>query len=301
MASSILKILRSITPGSRPTGQLYGTPYVNFGDNQIGVFNSSNVAVDLIGVPVFSASVNYTAGQAVSHGGLLYVAPGSVSAGAWNPAQWFQVVKPTVPTVRTFLSAGSGTYTTPAGCTWIRVKMVGGGGGGASGGVAPGNGGNGGNSVFGLHTATGGQGAALNQGGGGSGAVIGAGGVGMAIQGGGGQGSYAQVSGNQVCAGGTGGNSALGGGAVGANYSANGGPGGTNTGGGGGGGGGANVTGSSGPGGGAAGYLDIIIVSPVATYSYTVGAAGVGNGGAGTQTLGGNGAVGGIWVEEHYN
>ena len=54
------------------------------------------------------------------------------------------------PTIQTFTS-GSGTYTTPAGVSWIRVIMVGGGGGGGgSGGSASGgNGGTGGNTTFG--------------------------------------------------------------------------------------------------------------------------------------------------------
>jgi hypothetical protein len=87
----VLKILRSIVTGNRPTGRLYGEPYVNFADNQFGVFNSSNVAQDLIGLPVFSPSTSYTAGQGASHLGIPYVALVAVSPAAWNPAQWSQI------------------------------------------------------------------------------------------------------------------------------------------------------------------------------------------------------------------
>ena len=55
----------------------------------------------------------------------------------------------THPTVTRLLS-GSGTYTTPSGCKYIKVKMVGGGGGGGgigSGGTAQ-NGGAGGSGII---------------------------------------------------------------------------------------------------------------------------------------------------------
>jgi hypothetical protein len=85
---NILRILRSITPGNRPSGKQYGEPYVNFGDNQLGVFDSSNVARDLLGLPIFSASASYVAGQGVSYQGKPYIALGAVSPGAFTPAQW---------------------------------------------------------------------------------------------------------------------------------------------------------------------------------------------------------------------
>jgi hypothetical protein len=88
MASNILKILRSLSTGVRPSGQTYGVPYVNFGDNQFGVFDSGNLARDLIGVPYFSASKTYSAGNPVVQSGSLYVANGAISAGAFNAAQW---------------------------------------------------------------------------------------------------------------------------------------------------------------------------------------------------------------------
>jgi hypothetical protein len=56
----------------------------------------------------------------------------------------------------------------------------------------------------------------------------------------------------------------------------------------------------SGMGGGAGGFVDAIIFSPSATYTYTVGSGGAG-GSAGTNgNAGGAGAAGIIVVEEHY-
>src|SRR5262245_15904630 len=91
MATNRIQMLRSITPGARPSGKLYGEPYFNLGDNQFGVFDSSNVARDLIGVPMFSASKAYSAGNVVNNSGQIYVANTAVSAGSFNPAQWTPV------------------------------------------------------------------------------------------------------------------------------------------------------------------------------------------------------------------
>jgi hypothetical protein len=86
--ANVIKLLRSITAGSRPSGKTYGEPYVNISDGQLGVFDSSNAARDLIGVPFFSANANYNAGRPVNYQGQEYVALVNVAAGAWNPAQW---------------------------------------------------------------------------------------------------------------------------------------------------------------------------------------------------------------------
>jgi hypothetical protein len=140
--ANIIKILRSLTAGVRPSGRTYGEPYVNLSDNQIGVFDSSNVARDLVGVPFFSTSTSYTAGRAVNQGGLLYVALTSIAPGAFNPAQWTLVATQSwassqpLPTLHNFVTnvAGSYTFTTPSNSTTLtvyRFRMVGGGGGGA--------------------------------------------------------------------------------------------------------------------------------------------------------------------------
>lgn len=90
--ANILKILRSITAGNRPAGRTYGEPYVNFADNQLGVFDSSNVARDLIGVPYFSTATSYAKGVTVNYQGLLYVSQVAVSPGAWNATQWSALI-----------------------------------------------------------------------------------------------------------------------------------------------------------------------------------------------------------------
>lgn len=217
---------------------------------------------------------------------------------------------PTAPTIQQFTS-GSGTYTTPANVSYIRVVMVGGGGGGGGSGSTVGTvGGTGGTTTFGssLLTCTGGVGgrAALEGGDGGS-YTIGAGAVGFGALGGHGAPSLnlALVAGSAegIVIGGNGGSSALGG-AGGGGYSGQGTAGQVNTGGGGGGTGiaapGAGTSVYSGSGGGAGGYIEAIIDSPSATYSYTVGAGGTA-GGAGTSGVAG--VVGGsglITVFEYY-
>lgn len=194
------------------------------------------------------------------------------------------------PTVTTYTS-GSGTYTTPAGVKFLVIEMVGGGGGGAGSGTAGGgNGSNGGNTTFGSATANGGN-AGLPSGGTGGGASGGtinlAGGMGNF---GGGTGIGGTLGGSSYFAGGgAGGNNA---GGAGSNAPAN-------TGAGGGGGGGSGTAQAS-YAGGAGGYVQWVITSPSATYSYAVGSGGAG-GAAGTAGgAGGNGAAGIIIIYEYY-
>lgn len=193
------------------------------------------------------------------------------------------------PTVTTYTS-GSGTYTTPAGVKFLVVEMVGGGGGGAGSGAGAGNGSNGGNTTFGTATAYGGN-AGLPSGGTGGGASGGT----INLQGGmGGFGGGNSVPGalggsSYFAGGGAGGNNAAG--------NASNAP--ANTGAGGGGAGGsATVQGAYA--GGAGGYVQWVISSPSATYSYGVAAGGAG-GAAGTSGgVGGSGAAGIIIIYEYY-
>jgi len=209
------------------------------------------------------------------------------------------------PTKQTFIT-GSGTYTTPAGVKWLRVRMVGAGAGGQ------GNSSNGnivttatvgGNTTFGGATAGGGQISTTvnyNSASGGtfSGSITGALST-NAITGGksgGGSQNNSTANVNQL-AGGSGGASAFGGGGGGAlnttgtaaaAYGAGGGGGGTTT----------NAGYVSGAGGGAGAYGEAIVATPSASYAYAVGAAGAG--GVGANFNGGNGAGGLIIVEEFY-
>jgi hypothetical protein len=210
-----------------------------------------------------------------------------------------------LPTMQVFLS-GSGTYTTPTGVTWIRVRMVGGGGGGGgSGSSGIGTAAAGGNTTFGSNLETYGGNAAGNGDvtpGTGGNATLGTGPVGMAVVGGsGGPIPSSSLTGFYV-AGGQGGSSALGGAGFGGVAGDNaGGAGQTNTGGGGGGASGSATGLNGSPGGGSGGFVDAIITSPAASYSYGVGGVGSGASAGTSGVAGGNGGSGGIWVEEHYN
>lgn len=202
-------------------------------------------------------------------------------------------------TVQKFNSGTDQTYTLPAGCRWIKVKVRGGGGGGGA--DVTNNGASGTASTFGTSgsrelTAGGGTGGAKGSGGtsaGGAGGLFTVNSTFTDV------GSIAGQSGNGASsgantAGGLGGGQ--GGGAGGGTAIAGGGAG-TNTGAGGGGGGGGAGTGSGG-GGGQGGYIEAIQNSPASTYVYSVGAGGAG--GTGGNYNGGNGGAGQIIVEEYY-
>jgi hypothetical protein len=86
--ANILKILRSLTAGNRPSGHTYGELYVNTADGQLGVINSGNNPQDLIGVPIFTTAASYAQGTVVQQGGLLWMSAVAVSPGTFNPLQW---------------------------------------------------------------------------------------------------------------------------------------------------------------------------------------------------------------------
>lgn len=214
----------------------------------------------------------------------------------------------TIPTVQKFLS-GSGTYTTPAHVSYIRVRMVGGGAGGSGSGTSNngGIGGAGGNSTFGTSLLTaGGASAGPNSytyGYGGT-ATINSPAVQIAavVGGTGGPGSqHGTPDANAFFSGGSGATTIFGGGG-GGTLGGSPGAGASNSGAGGGGAGASNVTNSTtGAGGSAGGYVEAIISSPSANYSYSVGTGGS----AGTAgTSGFAGAAGGsgyIEVTEYYS
>lgn len=197
----------------------------------------------------------------------------------------------TLPTTQVFTS-GSGTYTTPAGCKWIEIELIGGGGGGAGSGTTAGGGGAGGNTTFGSLTANGGAGAA-NASGGAGGSASGGYFNKAGASGGHGSGLTNQWGGRGAASTfGDGGhegqpNQAAGGAAT-ANSGA------------GGGGAGCGATVNSGGGGGSGGYLRAIINNPNASYSYAVGAGGTAGTAGSGGVAGGAGGSGVIIVTEHY-
>lgn len=210
------------------------------------------------------------------------------------------------PTQQVFTSS-SGTYTTPTGVKYLRVRMCGSGGSGASSGSASAADGSDGNvSTFGssLLTANGGSKGLKGNSGAASGgsATIASPAYGTAIAGGkGGSGGLIGTTAALTLPGGPGGTNAFGGGAVSGTTGSSAGI--ANTGAGGSGGSfgtGGSFTGDTGGGGGAGGYLDAIIPSPSSTYAYAVGAS-VNGASAGTNgQAGGNSGSGYIEVTEHY-
>lgn len=199
------------------------------------------------------------------------------------------------PQVSVFTSGIAQTYTTPANAKYLIIEMVGGGGGGAASGTAPGAASAGGNTTFGtaLLVANGGTAGSTSAGTGSAGGTATGGDINL-TGGPGGTGS------NQVTTlGGHGGTSYFGGSGPGGFATNAPGAASANTGSGGGGN-GPNATAPGGGGGGAGGYCRKLITSPLSTYAYTVGTAGVGGtlgtgGGAGA-----NGAAGLISVTAYF-
>ncbi len=192
------------------------------------------------------------------------------------------------PTITKLTAAGAGTYTPPAGCQWLRVRLVGaasGGSGTAADGVT------GGDTTFGT-------GATQVKGGGGTAtaggtATLGTGNVGTAVPGG--VGDYAP---NATASGGRGAPTPFGGGGPGAASAgiaaiapaANTGSGG---------GGSTSNAAGTGRGGCSGGFVDAIMPGPFGgSFAYVVGAGG----GAGFTALNASaGSDGYIEIEEHYN
>lgn len=199
------------------------------------------------------------------------------------------------PTVQRFNTAGAGTYTTPAGLKYAKIRMPGGGGGGGA--VGTNNGTAGGTTSFAGWSAVGGGGGLTNGGAGGTGGTGGTSGSGtvvLRLQGGNGaQGGNTSTAGITGSAGGA---NPLGG--AGAGTTGTGGAARPNTGGGGAG--GIQGGGNTGGGGAAGEYVEFIMTAAQlgTSQSYSVGAAGVG--GAAGIFAGGDGGLGGITVEEFY-
>ncbi len=203
------------------------------------------------------------------------------------------------PTVQVF-DTGSGTYTTPAGATFLKVKMVGGGGGSEGSGTSLTGtaGGNGVDTTFGTATAShGGGGGAVTLGIGGTGgnasgsstlAFDGARGADGQTEGTNVQGGFGGASGGGLGAG-TPPGSGTGAGLVGTAYGS-----------------GASGSGAApggvitGAGGGGAGYNEWWIGNPASSYSYSVGAGGAGGSAGASGADGGAGSDGIIIVEEYY-
>lgn len=265
----------------------------------ISIGSGSSLAV--IAGMVSSSNTNAITGSGtISYTGISFPSSSTVNTTTKIQLKFFPKSS---PTIQTFTSGSSATYTTPANCQWIRIRLVGGGGGGGGSGTgSPVAGGSGGTTSFSTLSATGGSPGPISTTGGVAGGAggIGSGGNIANFRGNPGETPLGNAPGILNGYGANGGASMFGGAAVGgANGGGTGNTATANSGSGGGGGGGtATEVGTAGGGGG--GYVEHIINSPAATYTYTVGAGGsgvvAGTGGA----SGGSGGSGYIIVEEYY-
>jgi len=251
-----------------------------------GSMSASSATLSATGGSIYSLTTS--SGIHILAGGIKW-ADGSVSTTAPSA--------PAVPTRQVLTSGSAATYTTPTGARQLRIRMVGGGGGaGGSGGSAT-NGSNGTATIFNSIYANPGQGSSLANGGGtGNGGAGGSGGSGTAsfrMAGNpGAQGTYNVA----VC--GVGGASVFGG-AGGCSWVGSGNAATANSGSGGGGADRNNSTGGTG-GGGAGEYVELIINSPGASYTYTIGGGGASGTATSPDVSGGAGATGIIIVDEFY-
>lgn len=285
------------------------TPGINALTNGMTLYVRASAA-NTTPTPTFTPASGAISAKTIVKGAGSALAVGDVAgAGHWLELKYDAtldkwVLQNPVPgkRTRTVLTSGAGTYNRPAGVTAIFVRGQAAGGGGAGGGGSAGSyngggGGNGGTTTFGSFTATGGVGAASSSSGAGGGA---SGSGALCLSGGaGGCGQTNFPTGSYPLSGG-GGNSPFGGagnsrfpGAGVQNAAPNSGSGGE---------GGAGASGNipSGGGGGAGGYFEVLITSPAATYTYSVGAGGtVGMAGT-TGSSGGAGGSGVLIIDEFY-
>lgn len=269
------------------------------GDIKI-LHNTSNFVIAFNFESSFSVAANRIAGGLVAPN-FVQLASGASVAFMYDGtnSRWrvlFPVTLPQISTKQVFTSGTAVTYTTPSNCRRIRIRMVGGGAGGGQGANA-GTSAGGGSSTFSGGTLTAGGGGGANSGQAGGGGTATNGNILNAVGGCGGS-----ANGATNGPGGIGGSSYFGGAGAGSSGgTAAGGNAAANTGAGGGGG---SLTGASqggAGGGGSGGYVEHIISTPAATYTYTVGAGGAGTTGGGADGgIGGNGAAGIIIVEEDY-
>lgn len=296
----------TISSGATQTTIGYGTQYVT--NNVIGAKSITNNGTNTNIEPIASAlnangivlgggagAAPFT-GNISTNGQLLIGQTGippvftTVTGGFTINAAGVATLALSVPQIDVYTS-GSGTHTVASGALYLMAKGIGGGGGGnASGTSGLGTATMGGTTTFGPMMCTGGQ---IGAGAGGT-----ASGATYSIQGGRGQGSI--PAGNTVALPGSGGGNGFYGGAGFGIAGGGGGSGGTNTGAGGAGGGGTAVTVGPAAGGSAGGYGVALLTSALSTFSYSVGAGGLGASAGSGGFAGGSGGAGLIIVETYF-
>lgn len=269
-----------------------------------GIYNVTQIQTAIL-PPILTRALDYDTPSDINNTGAIPVVNGTVNAlTSWlltstvntvgtDPLTYTQFsVNPTLTPQVTYLTSGTGTYTTPAGTLYLVVEVKGPGSGGAGSGTTPGT-------VTAPTTASS-FGTSLltaNVGGAPSTTTPGTGGTGT----GGdinipGQAGGAGAGGYTFQAGGSGGG--VGGGF--STASTNGANAVTNSGGGGGGG-GADSAAAPGAGGGEGGYVKKTISTPSTSYAYVVGAGSAGGTLGTSGRAGGNGAAGFITVTAYFH
>jgi hypothetical protein len=265
-------------------------------DNALGDLRFDFAAPVVYGVPSTPDPVNPV-------GSIVYDISTNTFKGLFNSG-WGLITQgsSTSPTVHTYTS-GTGSWSRPSGCLYIKVKMVGGGGGGGASGTASfGSASAGGASSFATLAAGGGGAGSQTTSATGGTASLGSGPLGTVIAGArGGGASFTNLSVVQIW-GGMGGATPFSGAGGGGTDGAAGTDAVANSGSGGGGGGGGSLANTySGSGGSAGGYVEAIISNfSAAPFSYAVGSAGSGASAGTSGSAGGNGSAGYIVVEEYY-
>ena len=84
--TSRVQTLRSSTTGNTPASgtRQAGELWLNFADFQLGMIDASRNAQKLVAVRYFQTTANYSAGDMVVQAGALYIANGSITAGAFE-------------------------------------------------------------------------------------------------------------------------------------------------------------------------------------------------------------------------
>jgi hypothetical protein len=141
----VIQLLSAWADGWKPTlNPLNNSEYLQ-DRNSVDLVASYQIAYLLQqGIAEWDSATPYFINSIVQYGGLFYKSLIDDNTGFepdTNPAKW--VIMSAQPT-QTVLTSGSGTYTPPAGCKYIYVRMV---GGGAC------EDGNGGDTTFGTYTA----------------------------------------------------------------------------------------------------------------------------------------------------
>lgn len=265
---------------------------------QFRAIHSNNTSAPTLNVSGLGAgTITYASGAALPIGALVTDGLYEVIVASNTPTFHLQTPLPqtvTGPTTQSLTSGTAATYTTAVGSKWIKVRMWGGGGGGSGVDAGPTGvaGTDGTASTFNsINAAPGKGGGTVTNVIGGVGGAGGSGTANLRVPGFCGEsGSVnATPSGSGGGPGGKGGKSTPGDGVAAAANSSGGGSGAFGTDGG-------NSLGA--PGGGSGEYLELIINSPAATYTYTIGPGGAGGVAANNGGAGGSGL---IMVEEHYS